>query len=407
MLTIVLGEDVTRAFREFKASSDTFKGNVEHYIKYSQIIRKKRYDESEQAAIRRNSLGLTEWTTDDIFMKLRETSPALDKDKGPAKPFFFLSHNPVVCGVMQCAALLKLQSGGIKIMNKSIYAASAAHLYHAVKNEGCLPSEWPDMKKLIDLYRRDIFLGDKPKNISTYLSRYKIVRGASVTNWAVDNRGDFKYSDQGPRELKVSKIMETFEDFLCQTDATNHDINVDLLERFLHQTAHGQATQKKGKSNSVEPVQLLVLLEQCLKKEEAKLFFNYYALHFHCWMLLTKAYLELQDEFTKWLTATLGPDVSKDNMNLLLYLLPPYIFDRMAEESSKKGSKKGNKKDDKESAGEESIVSRVGRVMDAYISEEAQNPSPPADGVVDDSGLQTETEHGTQNGVCIHWGPCP
>lgn len=393
MLTITLGEDVTRPFRQFRTSSDIFKGSIEQYIKYSQIIRKKPFDKTEQDGIRNNSAILNGWSAGDVFMRIREQDPQL----GLGRPFFFLSHNPVVCGLMQSAALLKLQSGGIKIMNKSIYAASAAHLYNAARTEDCLPSRWPDMETLIDLYgRSDIFLGAPPKTISAYSHHHLVARGFSATNFAKDRSGEFEYSDRGARGLKVPKILETMQEFLCQSDATKTDINVDLMERFLHQTAHRKAAKNTGSSHRVSPLQLLILLEQVMEEEEAKLVFNYYALHYHCWMLLFKIYMELRDEFTAWLPS----GKRNGNPNFLLHFLPPYIFGTMLKESGKKGGTKGGK----DGTGEENILSRVGRVMDVYISEKAQDPSPTTVGVVDDSGLETEIEHGTQNGVCIHWG---
>lgn len=387
MLIVALGEEVTRAFREFKASCDTLKDNTEYFIKYSQVIKKMHFDQAEQDKKRKNSALLNSWIINDIFMQQRKRHPEL----GPGRPFFFLLHNPVVCGLMQCAALLQSQAGGIKKLNKSLYAVSAAHLYNAARNEGDLATRWSDMENLIDLYGRgDIFLGAPPKTVSAYRHHHRMARGGSATNFARDHKGGYKHSVQNARFLKVPELMETFEKFLCQTDATRTDLNVDLMEKFLHQTAHSQGVQKDGSSHKLNPVQLLTLLEQCMEKEEAKLVFNYWTLHHSCWTLLFEIYRELKDEFTAWL----DPETRGGNPNLLLHGLPHYIFDTLGKESGKKR------------AGKENILSRVGRVMDKFISQKAQNQSLTTVGVVNDEGLETETEHGTQNGECIHWGKC-
>ena len=59
-----------------------------------------------------------------------------------------------------------------------------------------------------------------------------------------------KRSEKGPRELKVSKIKESFEHFFCQTVATNSEI--------------------KSTSQSVKLIQLFVLLESSLGKRKGQ-----------------------------------------------------------------------------------------------------------------------------------------
>ena len=382
----IIGEEVTRPFREFKASADTWSSNMDEYIKYTEVIRKEHFDPKMKVDIRMDSARLKKWTTDDAFMQLRE-----EHNLGSTKPFFFMSHNPVVCGMMQCATLLRSQSEGISIMNALLYAACAAHLYNAAMNEGHLQHHWPDMEELIDLYgRSDIFLGAPPKTISAYCNHHLISRGCSFKNFAKNKREEFELACNGTRLLKVPKIMETFDEYLCQTDATNTEISVDLMEKFLHQIAQRQVTQKKRSPHLLNPVQLLMLLEKCMEDEEAKLVFNYYTLHRSCWMLLFTVYSELREEFKPWMP----PERREDNPNFLLHCLPSITFFRLAEERGKKGARK------------ESILAKVGRVMDDYISSKAQNPSATTVGVVDDDGLKTEFEHGTQNDICIHWGVC-
>lgn len=388
LLTVLSGEEVTRPFREFKASSEELKKNVENCIKYSEVIIRKHYDQTKRDFIRKNSALLSKWAIDDMFMQLRK----LHLDLGPGRPFFFLSHNPVACGLLQCATLLKSQSLGITIVNTLTFIASAAHIYNAARNECRLPTRWPDMETLIHLYgRHDLFLGEPPKNIAAYRRHHLIVGGVAATSFASKSGERFDYSDKGARQLTVPEIMGTLDRFLCPTDATDTDINVDLMEKFLHQTARRNAVQKKGSTSILSSVQLLMLLEKCIKDEEAKLVFNYYTFHESCWRLLFNIYVELRAEFMAWLPA----HRSGENPNFLLLVdLPQYIFNELCRTSGKKN------------AGKDDILSRAGRVMDVYISKKASNPIPTTVGVVNDEGLETEIEHGTQNGQCIHWGVC-
>ena len=45
-------------------------------------------------------------------------------------------------------------------------------------------------------------------------------------------------------------------------------------------------------------------------------------------------------------------------------------------------------------------------VIEEFVSRKAKDPSPSIAGAINDQGLTTDFEHGTQNGVCIHWGRC-
>ena len=348
---------------------------------------KMHFDEETKDAVRHDSVQLNAWANDDIFKKFRGGRPIL----GPGRPFFFLSHNLVMCGLLHCVALMRSQIGGIGLMNRTMYAVCAAHLYNAARNEGNLQSRWSDMEKLIELYGpSDIFVGAPPKTISAYASQHLIVIGCSATSFAKDKGGQIEASKKGARLFKVPKFIETLENVLRHEDAERTGISVDLMEKFLYQTVLRRRTQEKGSSCYLDPVQLLVLLENCMEEEEAKMVFHYYNLHFSCWMLLFKVYSELRQEFTAWL----APESRDLNANNVLHYLPAFIFGQLTEEENRKGP------------GKDTILSRVGRVMDDYIYKNAHDPSSTTLGVVNDDDLMTEIEHGTQQGECTHWGVC-
>lgn len=164
VLIIALGEEITRPFREFKASCDTLGVNNDLYIKNAQVASKRHFSKEKQDEIRKDRTELNKWITDDIYLRQRQSHPEL----GPANPFFFLSHNLVVCGLLQFATLLRSQRRGITIINMSSYAVALAHLYNAARNEGYLPSCWSDMENLIVLYGNHIFVGGPPTKISAY-----------------------------------------------------------------------------------------------------------------------------------------------------------------------------------------------------------------------------------------------
>lgn len=350
---------------------------------------KKKFSEHEKKAFRQNVSVVDKWILSDQFIIARQK---LVLTQG--RPFFFFLHNPVTCGLLQSALLLKLQKKGMANGNATQYMTSVAHLYNAVKNEGLLGELWPDMEELISLHGPDdIFLGQPPRNSAQYLSSYLIVRGFSAQTFATRrlNKKVIK-STKGPRLLKSSELMNSFEKLLCQSDPSDSDITVEYIETLLHKIARRRTTQSQktrdlrgqwSAKKSLNPVQLLMLLEECIAAEEPKLQVNYGALNEQCFLLLATIELTMKGMFARWVSKSAGPI---RNMNKYQHLLPMFIFCR-----------------DQDNV----ILSMVGRTMEEFIRRRCRVPSEKASGVVSDDGWEGfEEEHPTHNGDCLHWGVC-
>ena len=158
----------------------------------------------------------------------------------------------------------------------------------------------------------EIFLGGRPKTAKQYHDHSAMSRGLSPISFARD-RLPAKGGKMGKkkRDLQVSEIVKTFEKLLCQTDPTKTDISVDLVEQFLHRTAHLQGMRKKkqdalrdhwNKDHTLKPIQLLTLLEECLTEKESMLHFNYYACYKSCFLLLSSIEAEVHDEFNTYMS---------------------------------------------------------------------------------------------------------
>ena len=406
MLNTVLGEHVTRPFRELKATGSVFRANVERQIKQIQVINKCNYTE-EEMMIRRQRLHLVDtWISKDEFLRLRHCQP----DLGSGRPYFFFSHNPVVCGLIQFALLLKMQRGGMSDLNDMAYALSMAHLYNAAQNEGHLTTNWPDMEKLIEFCgKTDLFIGAPPKNMEKYHSQYIMATGVSLQSFAKDRRIEdgIIYSKHSLRLLTTSNIVENFEKLLCKTDKKNIDIDVDLIETFLHRMAHNQSLKKEQgvihkrweESRALTPIQLLTLLEQCMEEEKPKLSFNYFAFYQSSWQALASIVAELGPEYTEWLD--LRSPRHNRNINYCLHNVPHFVFAKFSYEKLQGGRKSG-----KAVATKEDTLARVACMIVDIVSRIAKDPSPTVLGTINDESLTTEFEHGTQDGLCIHWGRC-
>ncbi len=400
MLNTVLGEHVTRPFRELKATGSVFRANVERQITLTQVIKKCKYTE-EVKMVQLQRLHLVDtWINEDEFLRLRQNQPNL----GPGRPYFFFSHNPVVCGLFQFALLLQMQRGGMSDLNNTAYASTMAHLYNAAQTESHLTTNWPDMEKLIEFYgKKDLFIGGPPKTVNQYLSQFLMTKGISSRQFAKARRDEgIIYSKHNPRLLKTSEIMENFEKLLCKTDKKEIDINVDLVETFLHRMAHTQSLKKEQgvihkrweESHALTPIQLLTLLEQCMEEEKPKLSFDYAAFYQSSWRVLASIVAELGSEYTEWLDRRV-PKHEK-NINDCLKYLPHFVFEKL----------QGGWKSGKAVATKEDTLARVARIINDVVSRIAKDPNPTVLGTVNDESLTTEFEHGTQDGLCIHWGRC-
>lgn len=383
------GKSVTRGFRELESTGRVFKDINERDIILAQVALKKKFSEDDKKLFRQNVGLVDKWILRD------EMRNAWQRERGKqSRPFFFLLHNPVTCGLFQSALLLRQQKTGMAGANAMQYIPSVAHLYNAAKNESLLNGVWPDMEELISLHGSDgIFLGQPPRNSAQYLSSYLIMRGFSAQTFAKRHSNkNVKRSIKGPRLLKSSQLMDSFERLLCQSDPSDSDITVEYIEKLLHKIARSRTTQSQkardlhgqwGTSKSLDSVQLLMLLEECIAAEEPKLKLNYGALNEQCFLILATLELTMKGMFARWVSKSAGPI---RNMNRYQHLLPMFIFCRDYNNI---------------------ILSMVGRTMQGFIQRRCQVPSEKANGVVSDEGWEgLEEEHPTHNGDCLHWGKC-
>ena len=375
---------MTRGFRELESTGIVCKKLNERHITLAQVDLKKKFSESEKETFRHDVSLVNKWISQDEFIIARQR---MERPLG--RPFFFLLHSPVTCGLFQSALLLRFQQRGMANANATEYISAVAHLYNAAKNEQLLGELWPDMEEIISLHGPDdIFLGQPPRNSAQYLSSYLIVRGLSAQVFAKGRlTKGAKHSPRVPRSLKSSELMNSFERLLCQKDPSDSDITVEYIEKLLHQIARSQKARdlrrQWGTMKSLDSVQLLMLLEECIAAEEPKLKFNYGALNEQCFLLLATIEIAMKGMFANWLSRSTGPI---RNMNRYQYLLPMFVFCRDVDNT---------------------ILSMVGQTMEDFIRRRCEVPSEKVNGVVsDESWEELDEEHPTHNGDCLHWGVC-
>ena len=351
-------------------------------------MRRRYTAEQEQNAVSGWFQVIDTWVCKDTILELRQKQPSL----GTGRPHFLFSHNPVLCGLFQFAALLSLQRVAILELNATGYGLSMAYLYTAALT-GHITNIWPDMEKFIEYNEGRLFPAGLPKTVDQCIWNFLRVKGVSAVSFGKDHRSNkaFKQANNNLGQLETSEMMKSFEKLLCKTE-DNTETNADFIETLLHRMARTQSMKKKEqglirlrwqKSHTLTPIELLKLLEQCMAEEEPKLVFDYFAIYQSSFLLLASIKVALGNEFTDWLDDQCLDHDSNDNR--LLRHLPQFVLERFNEND---------------------ILARVGYVIEDFVSRRAKHPSPSIAGAVDDQNLTTEFEHGSQNGICIHWGRC-
>ena len=96
-----------------------------------------------------------------------------------------------------------MQAAGIGFLNAWGSAKYSAQMYNAVRKEGFLNKEWPDMELALLFYGDPaIFVGGRPSGIEEYFKRFTLSIGYSARNFArVGTRPQSRpiESSQGPR----------------------------------------------------------------------------------------------------------------------------------------------------------------------------------------------------------------
>ena len=364
VLTPIVGLTMNLSLEEATATVDIYGFSIEPDVQYSPDTEK-------------TTFPGTSWIDRDEYLKQRR----LGKITISRIPSPFLPQIPIVCGNLQCGIFAKSQSEQITKSKRSPVATAAACLYNAVRNEGYLDRQWQDMEFLIRNYdSAEILEGQPPNDANEYYNHFAV----SIDSYYV------KRSEK--RESQVSGVVKTFEKLLCQTDPSKTNMTMDLVEGFLHQTAHLQGMGKKkqnallnhwNKTHTLKSTQLLTFLEDCLTENEPMLDFNYYAFYKSCFLLMRLVEAELHHELQTFMSnlpnASSG-DLEEDFRWLLVMVLLDFQYTLV------------------DGLPPDKMLIRVGGVFREFLERYAGSLDEELTPIVDDDRVL--------NGMCIHWGSC-
>ena len=369
VLTTRAGPTLGLSSQEVTATADVHGFSIEPHVQYSPDIE-------------RATFPGTSWIDRDQFLELRR----LEKITISRIPSPVLPQIPVVCGNLQCGIFAKSQNDEITKFKRSPLGTAAACLYNAVRNEGYLNLEWREMELLIENYdSAEIFEERPPKDAKEYYKHLAM----SI---------DYVKRFGKKRESQVSEIVETFEKLLCQTDPSKAEMSIDLVEEFLHQTAHLQGKgQVEGmrkttqdvlhdqwnKNRTLHPIQILKVLEECLTENEPMLDFNHYAFYKSCFLLLRLLEEELHDEletFKSNLPFAIQNDLGEDFRWLSVMVLLDFQDFEFALTDGRPREK---------------MLVRVAGIFKKFLLR-----------YIGEQMTQPLDHDGVQNGMYIHWGSC-
>ena len=244
--------------------------------------------------------------------------------------FCFLRQNPIFCGMHAFSLLSDLHESTIRVVNFSAAIPATAHLVNAVQQEGICSTAWPEMERMIQIQgEQHLFVGDRPKTVDQYSSRYKLARGISATTFASNRRSERRtMSKREPRVLKyelptlsllskwwtpkeepknlahIEKLLnERFEANLSVAalaenlrplfDNEDETLEIVGVQRKPTQKPGRKAGDKRLQTRPLTPWELLIALEHNMVHETPMLKFDYLDLHSKCWRLLERIATEM------------------------------------------------------------------------------------------------------------------
>ncbi|KAK8237763.1 hypothetical protein HDK90DRAFT_203747 [Phyllosticta capitalensis] len=152
---------------------------------------------------------------------------------------YLLVNNPVLSGLCIYSVQAKFQELGIKISNAFGAVVSAKHLYVAFRKNKMLEGVWTDMEAAMMCQEEDHGpITDDVPVFETFLRRYLIDMGVSVSNFAKDSRGGSGYqrSGAGAKTLKEkANLMRVWKHRFC-TESRRVDFTPDELKKIMETT---------------------------------------------------------------------------------------------------------------------------------------------------------------------------
>jgi hypothetical protein len=336
----VLGVNHTDPFGELQTTATRCISTIDAWFGSLENKKLVHWPDSNNERLRQVKTFVQEWVQEDQIGKFQiKVAGRANFTKAKTVPFLFLKRNPIACGLLTLRVNFWLQEAGQTMIGTWGSVIYPIHLYNACRQSALLDVEWEDAEYIYQLHTSQrLFVGAPPKEPQDYLKRFLLMRGASVSNFARNQRPSGNKtlvdSKKGPRGLKTtSPVRDTFHARYVDTkNAVLSTANITAMISVankaqrthppladVEQLARDVSTQKQ-----LSPIQLLACVREGVAVEEMALLFDYFGAHERGLQLLREVKEALHDDLAK------HSGYSKTQDDSQLPFVVGYIFDLVA-----------------------------------------------------------------------------
>ncbi|KAL8733544.1 MAG: hypothetical protein Q9181_003529 [Wetmoreana brouardii] len=343
-INIVLGNDFSRPFHDMRAQANRYRQEVDDYVKKSEnrILDQEIAPGVTVREFQDKPPTFTDGpaTRDEMMVFRRELFPEIDGFDyvvRAQKPYFLLTHHPLLAGSLTTSACTWKQDMGSDIADQNRYATAVLHLHSALKQEQCLPTPQPYLQSLEKVYGPRIFLGRPPTNPKAYLNHYLVVLGVSIKTFAANNNRRKKgkrimknAANSRPRDLREMPPPLKLLDKQFKWGCERYEPQLPEIMALLAARDPSPRKQQPQDFDS-DPIGALTAYGDCIKDEQFWLDFNFFQAHHVCWKLLRRVEASpvIQKRFRR------SYDVTDKNVDENLHYVTLHIFEHFQDPSDR------------------------------------------------------------------------
>ncbi|KAL8686717.1 MAG: hypothetical protein Q9224_005358, partial [Gallowayella concinna] len=422
---LALGPDIFRPFEDLKLLVERVRRENEVYVKGTDnVVMTERAREELQDFISMNDFRITEDRMRSMRKRRFEIERGLEYVAENQKPFFLLSHHPVLSGSLATSISLRWHDTSTDFADVWRHVTAVLHLHSALKQEHCLSAPIPLLQELEDLYQLEkVFFGGRPTGARAYKNHYLLTLGYSIKWFAANKRkGTQPFNSniskgKRPRDLMelrpLPQILWKLNPRISEPLAPLSELK-KVVGEWYATTHYGykpskQPSPPQHRLNDIfpNPIKFLTALSDHITDEQPRLDFAYFRALDLCWRLLRR--IEASPRIRKPFRKEYVHDDDDDDDNTSdpttnhLHFLPLFIFNRNLDDPQGKW------------------MQSVGETVSKFFRGELAKPHPPHP-TTDDTELRETMNikyapgykmagdifhpEEEENGKCHHIGVC-
>ena len=331
-----------RVLRELRVGAAAMKSAVDTFLRTEDATDVK-IDKRTSEIFHFHSKWIGNNINEDALKRLRSQSLRSGDGTDPydLKPFFILSQQPLLCGVLLTALTLDLQNMGLSLVNKDGAAVDVSHLYNAVRQSDLMFFPWPAMDRLIATWPGRFFIGPQPTEAQGFRNRYQLMTGVSPAHFASDHmsrrralskdgEGAYLNSTKETREpCEFPPVLDHFRQWYSASEK-KQNLTVEHVEALVNTllTPAEQRSQKRSNTKeAMSPVKMLSRLQEAFAKEEPLVLLDYFGIHRKMLEVLHHTELAVHEKVASWYIETRDKKARKLSHSQFMFLVTDSILE--------------------------------------------------------------------------------